>query len=332
LSLDRSSVLGVDVGGTKILVGSVRLDGTVLAAQRYPMDRRDRAHTLASILGAVEAYWVTLPSGELPSAIGIGLVGLTDPAKGLWLHSMSLHVFQPLPLGAELGALYGVPVALDNDVHAATLAELRFGVGREVRDFIYLNVGTGLAGGLVCNGQLVRGVVNYAGELGHSLLGDANDLCPCGRRGCVEMYASGGGILDHVRSAVEAGATSSLGPLAASGQLTSADVFRAADEDDPLAREVAERAVRGIGDLLVNLVNLLNPAAIVLGGGVVSDGWLAPRLDTYVRRVALWNATRSLRETAPSSLPIDQVGLLGAATLGLEALGQTPRNRSEGST
>ena len=332
MSFDRSSVLGIDVGGTKILVGSVRLDGTVVAARRYPMDRRDRAHTLASILGAVEAYWSERRVDTPPAAIGVGLVGLTDPPNGLWLHSMSLHVDRPIDFRLDLGARYGLPVAVDNDVHAATLAELRFGVGRDVRDFIYLNVGTGLAGGVVCNGQLVRGVLNYAGELGHSLLGDSDDLCPCGRRGCVEMYASGGAIADHAQRAVERGRQTSLAPIAASGRLTSADVFRAAGTGDALALEIAERALRGVGDLLVNLVNLLNPAAVVLGGGVVSDGWLAPRLDAYVRRVALTNATRCLREIAPSSLPTDQVGLLGAATLAMEAMQASAKSRTEGSS
>jgi glucokinase len=322
LGLDRSTVVGVDVGGTKILVGSVRPDGAVVAARRYPMDRRDRAHTLASILDGIAGYWRELPTRLPPAAIGVGLVGLTDPATGAWLHSMSLHVDQPIELGAELRARYGLPVAVDNDVHAATLAELRFGAGREARDFVYLNVGTGLAGGLVCNGQLVRGALNYAGELGHSLVGgpfvgESDDLCPCGRRGCVEMYASGGAIVESVRLAVGRGEASSLAPIVASGALTSADVFHAADEGDALAIRVAERVLRGVGDLLVNLVNTLNPSAIVLGGGVVADGWLVPRVEAYVRRVALRNAARSLRSVALSSLPINEVGLLGAATLAL---------------
>jgi glucokinase len=134
------------------------------------------------------------------------------------------------------------------------------------------------------------------------------------------MYASGGAILERVRLAVERGQPTSLTPLLAGGTLTSSDVFRAADEGDALARGIADRVERGLGDLLVNLVNLLNPAAIALGGGVVADGWLAPRLDAYVRRVALRNAALSLRPIAPSRLPTNQVGLLGAATLALDAM------------
>ena len=127
--------------------------------------------------------------------------------------------------------------------------------------------------------------------------------------------------------AVERGTTTSLAPLVARGNLTSTDVFHAADAGDALALAISERALRGIGDLLVNLVNTLNPAAVVLGGGVVSDGWLAPRLDAYVRRVALTNASRSVREIAPSCLPIDRVGLLGAATLALDALRESAQSR-----
>lgn len=309
-------VIGVDVGGTKVLVGYVGEDGTVLRSQRYPMDRATQEYTLSSIESAVEDFVSTDWAGPAPVAMGIGLVGQTDPATGTWIRSMNLRVHTPVPLGPQLRERYGLPVRIDNDVHAATLAELRLGAGREYADFIYLNVGTGIACGVVCNGQLVRGAVNYAGELGHMVVETDGDLCDqCGRRGCLEPIASGGGMLDHVRARLADYPDSVLHAPARSGDLTVGTIFQAADAGDPLASAVTERAKRALGAALVNLLDLLNPEIVVLGGGVFRDGWGVARLRAHVATKALPAASQSLKGIVLSQLRVDRVGLLGAASL-----------------
>ncbi len=307
-------VLGVDVGGTKILAGLVSASGIILEARRCPMDASNQESVLATIDGALADFFDKQP-GPHPLAIGIGLVGQTDPSTGAWVQAINLPIRSPVPLAARLGLRYGLPVALDNDVHAATLAELRWGGGQEYQDFIYLNVGTGLAAGLVSHGHLVRGAGNYAGEMGHMAVEPDGDLCTCGQRGCLEPLVSGAGLLAQVRLRLPDYPASPLAGPARSGDLSASQVFQAAEAGDPLAGQVASRAVRALSIALTGLIHLLNPEAILYGGGVVKDGWLMERVSASIQGKLLPAARRSLKGIWLSPLPADQVGLLGAASL-----------------
>jgi glucokinase len=315
---DESVVVGVDVGGTKILVGFVDRSGHILRATPYPMDRTSQVTSLDSISAALDRFLAAPWDGSAPQALGFGLVGHTDPSSRTWMHSTNIPIGTPVAMDAAFGERYGLPVALDNDVHAATQAELQWGAGMEAANFIYLNVGTGIAAGLICGGQLVRGAANYAGEMGHMVVEPGGDPCLCGGRGCLEPIASGGGILAHVRARLASYPESPLNRVAAQGNLTASTVFQAADAGDPLATAVAQRAVQGLSTALVSLVNLLNPGLIVVGGGVFKDGWLLPRLRDHVTTASVPIAARALRAIVPSPLAVDQVGLLGAASLAWE--------------
>ena len=323
MSIDRAAraVLGVDVGGTKILVGAVSQDGVIYHSQRYPMDRTSQESVLSSIEFAVRDFGQAARTGPTLFAMGVGVVGQTDPATGAWVQAMNVPIHTSVPLAARLAVQTGLPVRIDNDVHAAAMAELRLGAGREARDFIHFSVGTGLACGIVCNGQLVRGAANYAGEVGHMLVESDGDVCDqCGRRGCLEPIASGGGIVAQALARLADHPTSLLREAAAAGLLTAGTVFRAADGGDPLAGEIAGRATRAWGVAIVNLVNLLNPEMIVLGGSIFRDGWGIAALRDYVASHALPAARKSLRSIAPSRLGVTRVGLLGAAMLGWDHL------------
>lgn len=305
-------VIGVDVGATKILVGAVTQGGDIIASRRSQMDGETQATTLRSIEAALEDFmqgW----DGPVPLAIGVGLVGQTDPKTGTWLEAMNLPIKSPVPLGKQLSDRHGMPVALDNDVHAATLAEMRWGIGKESTDFIYLNVGTGIAAGLVFNGGLLRGADNYAGELGHMVVQPNGPLCPCGRRGCVEPIASGGGMLARVQEELINFPDSML--HAQAKNLTAHSIFAADDAGDPLAIKISDDAIQALSIALTNLVNLLNPEWIVYGGGTLSDGWLIERVRVNVETQPLLMTRKSLKGILPSRLNPDQVGLLGAACL-----------------
>lgn len=312
LIMPEPIVIGVDVGATKILVGAVTRTGQVLASRRSQINAKTQETTLESIEIAIHdflQYW----DGPRLLAIGAGVVGQTDPQAGAWLEAMNLPIADPVSLGERLREQYGVPIALDNDVHAATLAEMRWGIGTESMDFIYLNVGTGIAAGLVFNGQLVRGTGNYAGEFGHMLVQPDGPLCPCGRRGCVEPIASGGGMLARAQELLADFPDSTLHTQAES--LTAHSIFAAADAGDPLAIKISSAAVRALSDALVNLVNLLNPEWIVYGGGTLSDGWLIERVRHHVETKPLLMTRKSLKGILPSRLDPNQVGLLGGACL-----------------
>jgi glucokinase len=310
--MSESVVIGVDVGATKILVGAVTQAGDIIASQRSQIDGETQATTLRSIEASIEDFiqdW----DGPIPLAIGVGLVGQTDPKTGMWLEAMNLPIRSPVPLAKQLSERHGIPVTLDNDVHAATLAEMRWGIGKESTDFIYVNVGTGLSAGLVFNGGLLRGTANYAGELGHMVVQPDGPLCPCGRRGCVEPIASGGGMLARVQELFVEFPDSPL--HAQTEYLTAHSIFTAADAGDPLAMKVSNDAIQALSIALTNLVNLVNPEWIVYGGGTLSDGWLIERVRVNVESQPLLMTRQSLKGIVPSRLDPDQVGLLGAACL-----------------
>jgi glucokinase len=305
-------VIGVDVGATKILVGAVTQAGDILASQRSQIDGETQATTLRSIEASIEDF-LQAWDGSMPLAIGVGLVGQTDPKAGTWLEAMNLPIKSPVPLGKQLSDRHGIPVALDNDVHAATLAEMRWGLGKESTDFIYLNVGTGISAGLVFNGQLLRGADNYAGELGHTVVQPDGPLCPCGRRGCLEPIASGGGMLARVHEGLINFPNSTL--HSQTEHLTAHSIFTAADYGDPLAMKISSDAMQALSTALTNLVNLLNPEWIIYGGGTLSDGWLIKRVHVNVESQPLLMTRKSLKGILPSRLNPDQVSLLGAACL-----------------
>jgi glucokinase len=304
-------VIGVDVGATKILVGAVTQTGEILDSRRSPVNSESQSSTLQSIEAAIEAFIQNWHESQ-SLGIGIGLVGQIDPKTGTWLEAMNLPIKSPVPLGRQFGERFGMPVALDNDVHAATLAELRWGMGKESTDFVYLNVGTGISAGLDFNGQLLRGVENYAGEFGHTVVRPEGPLCPCGRRGCVEPIASGGGLLARAQESFVDFPNSTL---RITQPLTAHSIFNAAEAGDPLGIKLSNDAVQALSTALTNLVNLLNPEWIIYGGGTLSDGWLMERVRHNVEAQPLPMTRKSLKGILPSQLNPSQVGLLGAACL-----------------
>lgn len=313
--MSESVVIGVDVGATKILVGAATSAGAILASRRFTTNHETTAVTLFSIQNALENFMQDL-NGLIPLAIGIGLVGQTDPETGTWLEAMNLPIKSPVPLGRQVSDRFGIPVALDNDVHAATLAEMRWGLGKESTDFIYVNVGTGISAGLVFNGQLLRGTRNYAGELGHMVVQPDGPLCSCGRRGCVEPIASGGGMLKRIQELLVNFPDSMLRTRIEA--LTAHQIFMAADSGDSLAIKISGDAVQALSIALTNLANLLNPEWIVYGGGTLSDGWLIERVRVAVESQPLLMTRQSFKGIVPSRLNPEQVGLLGAACLALD--------------
>jgi glucokinase len=250
----------------------------------------------------------------------MGLVGQTKPSAGLWVRAMNLPIQSSVPIRRLLREKTGLPVSTDNDVHAATLAEQRWGMGKGLQNFVYLNIGTGLAAGLVCDGRLVRGAANYAGELGHMVVEPGGILCACGQHGCLEPICSGAGILAQVRNGLREYPDSSLFRAARGGMLTASQVFQAAEAGDRLAARITGRAVQGLSIALTNLVNLVNPSAIFYGGGVVGDGWLMEKVSEFIFANCLVAARHAMKGIWASRFDPEQVGLMGAACLAWDYL------------
>ena len=311
------TVIAIDVGGTN--VRTAVLDRTMHALTRThrPLDKSSPAALLECMASSVADV---LPDSEQARGIGVAMKGLVDHERGVMVSSGSLGM-EGLPVRAFLSDRFGLLTAVDNDVHAATIGEIYYGAGRRFDHFLYVNVGTGIAAGLVFDGRLYRGADNLSGEFGHNTVDRHGWPCPCGIWGCLEAVVSGPGIVAQVQEKLEAGPLeagpgSVLAAAAASGSLSATAVWRAARQGDALAIQISDEVVEYLGTGLVNLVNLLNPQAIILGGGVFTDsGDLARRMERFVKSHVGHSLGASLQEVRLTSLGVNDVGLVGAAGL-----------------
>jgi predicted NBD/HSP70 family sugar kinase len=240
----------------------------------------------------------------------MAMKGFVDHRTGVMVASANLGL-KNMPVRRYLCDRFGHPTWVDNDVHAATIGEIQYGAGTRYRDFLYVNVGTGIAVGLVFDGKLCRGTANLAGEFGHATVNLDGKSCHCGLRGCLEEVVSGPGIEAWYRS-----------EAAGAGALRASEVLALGATTDGPARRVLESVVEYLGVGIVNLVNILNPEAVIFGGGVFSgtDDFVA-RLGAFVRSRALRESVACLDRVAVSSLEPEHAGVRGAAGLVWEGIG-----------
>jgi glucokinase len=283
-SVHHNFVIGVDIGGTKIAAGLVdRLTGEISRQMRAPMPARGEASEgLAAVLSAVDH--VLRKGGTAPHAVeGIGICapGPLDPTSGVVINPPNLPCWRNFPLSSEVSRAYCVPVKLDNDANAAALAETLWGAGRGHRSVFYATIGTGIGKGIVLNGQIYHGRTGDAGEGGHMTIDCDGVVCACGKRGCIETLASGPAIAKNARAQLAAndGNSSALMDLAGgnAGAVTSEMVGRAYQAGDPIARRVLEDTIEFLSVWLGNIVDLLEPDIIIMGGGVAAI--LSPFFD-----------------------------------------------------
>lgn len=265
-------VIGVDLGGTKLLAGALDSDlGVRHRAHRVVADL-GRAELLDAIVDAVEELRA---AEDVPlRAVAVGVPGLIDRRTGAVVESNHLPL-AGVDVAGALAERLGLPVAIDNDGNLTALAELRFGAARGARDAVVLAIGTGIAGGLIFGGEVYRGAVGGAGELGHVVIDAGGRACPgaCPGRGCLEAYVSGPALgLEGARLAGKHPA-SALARAAADGrEITGALVTELAADGDAAAVDAVAAIGRWLGFGLISLINLLNPEVIVVGGGVIAAG------------------------------------------------------------
>jgi glucokinase len=310
--------IGVDVGGTKTAALLVTADGNVEARTVLPTPAADQAATLATIEAAVDEVLV-----EGVSAIGVGAAGLVDVRTGVLLSSPNL-AWRDVPLLDRLAGTFRLPVTVDNDATAAAWAEARLGASRGSRDSLFVGVGTGIGGGIVMDGRLLRGAHGFAGEIGHVIVDPMGPACGCGNRGCWEQVASGLAIARSGRRAVTEHPTSQIARLAEGypERVTGELVARAAREGDEVAIAILSEVGQRLGEGMAGLVNILDPEVVVVGGGAADSGdlLLDPARDAY--RAAVEG--RDHRPAVPI-IPAQQgndAGAIGAALLALEAVSE----------
>lgn len=288
-------VIGVDVGGTKVAAGVVDPTGEILCQMRIPMlaDGDPRAG-LSAVTEAIDSVSsrcskeATTPG--LIRGIGICSPGPLDPNAGVVINPPNLPCWRNYPLALEVANIYRVPVKVDNDANAAALAEARWGAGRGHRTVFYATIGTGIGTGIVFDGRVYHGRTGAAGEGGHLTIDYRGPRCGCGKLGCIEALAAGPAIAKRAQARIVAdrGRGAALLDLASgdAAAVTSEMVGQASTAGDPLAQEILEETINFLTIWLGNIVDLLDPDVIIMGGGVAA--MLTPFFDLMKNRLSDW--------------------------------------------
>jgi glucokinase len=287
-SKNGAPVLGVDVGGTKVAVGLVDHNGKIVAQGRKPMVANGTAEAgLQAVADAIDSLASSVPGGI--HSIGICAPGPLDPKSGVVLNPPNLPCWRNFPLAEKIRSMYHVPVRVDNDANAAALAETRWGAARGFRYVFYATIGTGIGSGIVFDGRIYHGNTGSAGEGGHVSIDYRGPVCNCGKRGCIEILAAGPAIGARARTRLSSESSRSLILELAKGDVsavTSELVGQAHTAGDPLAREVLQETVEILTPWLGNIVDLLDPDVLVVGGGVAA--MLLPFFDEIKKRLPGW--------------------------------------------
>ena len=310
----RQSV-GVDIGGTKIAALRITTEGEIRARTIIPTPATDQS----AAMPAIEAAAATVLEDGV-AAIGVGLAGLIDVRSGALLSAPNL-VWRDMALSEDLTAKFGLPVTVDNDATAAAWGESRVGASRGSHDSLFVGVGTGIGGGIVAGGRLLRGAHGFAGEICHIIVEPDGPLCGCGNRGCWEQVASGLAIARAGARAVADEPGSTIARLAggdprrATGEL----VTQAARQGDAAAAAILTTVARRLGEGIAGLVNVFDPDVVVVGGGVgeAGDLLLGPLRDAYLAAVEGVDVRPEV--SIVSAQLGNDAGAIGAALLALEA-------------
>jgi len=314
-------VIAVDLGGTHIRVAvaskSGRLDCHTRIATQAELGPLSVIERMADQINKTAAE----ASLDTSVAVGVASPGPLNPSAGAVLYTPNLPGWRDVKFVELLEARVGRKVFLANDGNCGALGEIRFGSARGVNDLIYLALGTGVGGGIVSGGRLIDGVRGLGAEVGHLCIAIDGPRCSCGSIGCLEAYVSGWAIQREAEAVATTADGDRIRDLAGDGEIHAGIVALAADEGDPAAKLILDRAGRALGAAMGALTNIFNPRMIVVGGGVASIG---EHLLGPARESMLAYSFIDMREDvtiAKSSLGGD-TGVYGAAALAFEKLGQ----------
>lgn len=322
--------IGVDLGGTNIETAAVQ-NGRVLASKKIKTKAAKGAKVvikrIAKTSRAVMEKMDAQPSDF--QALCIGAPGAVVPETGLVKKAPNLG-WKDIPLAKILREHLGIPVFVDNDVNIGAVGEYTYGAGRGAEHMVGIFIGTGIGGGVIINGEIHYGCRGAAGEIGHMVVVPRGRLCGCGKRGCVEAYASKAAMIKIIQEELEMGRKSSLAGLVSKKgvlRLSSSQISDALAAGDELMTEVLQEAQFYLALLTANLVNLLDPDLIVFGGGMVEqlgEPFLKPIRET-AREYYLQQADAERIQLLPGTLG-DHAGTIGAAVIAQGRLRRPPRS------
>lgn len=309
--------IGIDIGGTKISVLLGNQNGKILSRREIPTLKNKKVKLcIGQLIRLVQDILNEKKiSPRQLAGIGVGIPGPVNSEKGIVPKSPHLHGWKGVPLASILRRRFHVPVFMTNDANAAVLGESLFGCGKKAEQIIYLTVSTGIGGGVIANGRLLEGVSYVGAEIGHMNAVPDGALCPCGRSGCLEAYASGTAIAKFVTRELKKSGYSAKIKSDFKFPITARQIGEAAKKKNPLALAAYRYAGTYLGVGIGSLLNILNPEYVVLGGGVLKS---APKIHWQsmmksIKKYAWPEAYKAvtIRRTSLG----DHVGNLGALAL-----------------
>jgi len=310
--MSAGEIIGVDLGGTKMLLGVLAPDSELLWESREASTGRTEEELVDLLVREVEEARAARPG---VAAVGLGIPATIDHEKGVALSAVNLPL-EDVPVRDLLGARAGLPVFVDNDATVAALAEHLYGAARGAENAVMLTIGTGIGGGLVLGGEIYRGSSGAGAELGHTVIEVDGLPCQgnCPGRGCVEAYASGTALGREGRAAAEREPDSALGRmLAGGGEIDGKAVTDAALAGDATARQVFDLVGRYLGVALTSFANIFEPEVFVIGGGVIAAGDLL--LDPARREIEARALPPMKRIPVVAAELGNDAGMIGAAAM-----------------
>jgi glucokinase len=303
--------IGIDLGGTQVRAALIDERGTIVAR----MEEATEAHAGPErVLSQIRGLAENLLAASKPSVvvgIGVSTPGPIDTISGIARDIPTLSGFADFPLKAELQKRFAFPVSLENDGIAAAIGEWQFGAGRRLENLVYVTVSTGIGGGVVADGRVVRGRKGMAAHIGHMSVEPNGALCPCGNYGCFEAYGSGTAFTLRARTRAIGCEETTLGK--SGGEIHARDVFAAGRNGDALANRLIEEEAEILGRGLTSLIHIFSPDIVVMGGGLSHEfDRLQPGMQDYISRWAM----PAFKDVKVVRAALGQnSGLVGAAAL-----------------
>ena len=312
--------LGIDLGGTNIVAAVVNEKYEIISEAKNPtLCPRPWKEILDDVAKtALEAAKIAnLEMSDFPF-VGIGSPGVISVETGTVIAAVNLG-FENVPLTKYLSEKLEVPVILENDANAAAYGEFKAGKAKNTENFIAFTIGTGIGSGVVLDGKIYRGTNGIAGELGHSVIKLGGRQCSCGRKGCVDVYASATGLITTTKEAMEANKESLMWQLSESDikKVTGITAFKAARQNDKTALEVVNSYIEVLAAAITNIINTFQPDMITIAGGISKEGdFLLNPIKKLVEKDSLKNLEKPLPKIEIAELQ-DKAGVIGAALLGI---------------
>ncbi len=304
------NAIGVDSGGTKIAAAVVTPEGKILSEVRYPTQAVPPNRLIETIAQAI----IEVKDGFEVGGVCVAVPGLILASENKIIFAPNLHEIENIRLDEEIGCRTGLRVTVENDANAAAWGEFRFGAGRGLEHMVFITLGTGVGGGIITHGVLLRGAQGAGGELGHVTIDPTGPRCGCGNYGCLEALASGTTIARRAQKVANERPDSALGRPAVARAPLGEDVLDLARKGDEASEKVLQETGTWLGIGLATFVNIFDPEVIAIGGGVSEAGDLVLESARRELRLRSHSPSRDLVEIREAALGAKS-GMLGAAAL-----------------